>query len=592
MCGLSRKVVPNYLKEFPIPENQLPQRLRLLLDPVSIDPTLRVSVAEQYEHDAGKDDEEIVQMQMILKPEDRLSSLTTGDCPNQGIVCRGAVYTGSHGSLRSRYSVSGLDYLVAVWGDHTHFGFNLSENVWMALNLTPRCIGNDDQKIVYDALSRQESGVAEGQVSMEYLFGRDHNVRWVMKNEYLRRYLWLRDRYAVRAFYYRKRFPDTQEIRDLMGGAKSHEIYPEDSWYRIDIREMNGRILVQVWSVVIAVPPELCPERSAERLDWPGIKCVVTPDWARHYGRDVQVYLDDEFLERYEQSEHIDSMPRRSPMGGWSCGPQFKQLWDFSNLRRVGRNMLRISIHDLYQVPSREILHAREYALSSARVAERDETKEHIVRYVERLIDELLLLGDNLARMSCSLGIPCSATDLIDLSRSEWDASCSLMWPDVEKLAHIAPLNMREDEFLSRCKRIHALLERIIKVRPLRQILKKRGHKRSKFKELRSLKLLQALSNIVERLNADGHTMEDFVNKPKAGELERMNSALAVLFINFDLRIQDAHVGREAKVIVQRLGVDTAILQDGYGLALDAVFDGVIDAFTHVNSELDKLLRM
>jgi hypothetical protein len=53
-----------------------------------------------------------------------------------------------------------------------------------------------------------------------------------------------------------------------MAGEDHVLLEPEDGWYKLDIRVHNGGILIQVWSTVAAVDPELSPEPSADGLAW------------------------------------------------------------------------------------------------------------------------------------------------------------------------------------------------------------------------------------------------------------------------------------------------------------------------------------
>ena len=67
---------------------------------------------------------------------------------------------------------------------------------------------------------------------------------------------------------------------------------------------------------------------------------------------------------------------------------------------------------------------------------------------------------------------------------------------------------------------------------------------------------------------------------------------MAPLFLTNDLRIADAHdaFGKELATL-QTLGFDTATVSQGYGRALDFVFDGVIGSFEAVNGPIKRLLE-
>lgn len=106
-----------------------------------------------------------------------------------------------------------------------------------------------------------------------------------------------------------------------------------------------------------------------------------------------------------------------------------------------------------------------------------------------------------------------------------------------------------------------------------------------------SLKLLQALLNIVERLDADEEARDAYQSGVEPEAWAAMNAKFAPLFIANDLRIADAHeVIGESMQRLQELGFDSASLHQGYGCALDFVMDGMISAFAAINEPLGRVL--
>ena len=122
-------------------------------------------------------------------------------------------------------------------------------------------------------------------------------------------------------------------------------------------------------------------------------------------------------------------------------------------------------------------------------------------------------------------------------------------------------------------------------------MLERAGCQRAAVRNLGSLKLLQALLNIVERLNANEEASDVFAsNKEPKGWSER-NEAMAPLFLNNDLRTAHAHEAMEdCLTTLQQLGFDTANVNAGYGSALYFVMDGVIDALETVTAAIEKLM--
>ena len=95
----------------------------------------------------------------------------------------------------------------------------------------------------------------------------------------------------------------------------------------------------------------------------------------------------------------------------------------------------------------------------------------------------------------------------------------------------------------------------------------------------------------MERLNAEGEQVDAYGAETEQADLTARNASLAPLFANNDLRIADAHDTGGVLRSLEALGFDAAGLNQGYGRALDHVFDGVIGAFSHLNAELAKLLE-
>jgi len=270
-------MIPDYVSELPIPSALVPPRLRALLEPVGDSPQLRVEVSSRYEFDPYGPSRECAHMIMALAPTPGPGLFRAIRETGDGVVYFSQPDINVQGGLAEfEPSISGLDYIVASRGDGSFYTYNLAEKVWIALGLSVRCVGGEQQRLIYDDLSLPEFGVAEGEVSTEYYYSQKRNVRWTMSNEYLRRYLWMRGSHGVRAFYYETLLPDVPELRALMEDAAHARLKPEGGWYELDIREDDDGLLLQLWAAVLAVSPDRSPEQSAEELIWPGVAGPMT----------------------------------------------------------------------------------------------------------------------------------------------------------------------------------------------------------------------------------------------------------------------------------------------------------------------------
>lgn len=583
----------DYLAAFPIPAHVLPPRLRSLLEPVGLSPSQIVEVAAMQESDPHGEQAERLHLLMAVVPgvdDGPIEVLSeAGDGVVEFSVPAGDVRGCSTGFSPS---ISGYDYIVAVWGDGSFYTFNLAEKVWMTLGLTPRCVGNDQQRLVYDDLGLPEFGVAEGEVSSDYHWNLKRSVSWRMSNEYLRRYLWLRGARGVRVSYYSAQLQDVQEVRALMGGETHVSRKPAEgvAWYELDIREHKGGLLLQLWASVEAVMPELCPEQTAEGILWPGDARPMTHARANALVGLDSVYLDDRFLQKYEQSTFYGTTPTH--IGGqWYCSPSYRGQWSFTECRRVGRNLIQVPMRELYKPkPDREIVHARSFAVDPVDLAHAGMNEEHVVAKVQRLLDVLLRLGDGLSALGATVGLNKSAVELTGFDRAEVVANGWMGYPMLSRLAQVVPLDMSQQMFLARCKSLHEVWQRLPNGY-LKSLLESAGCPSAAVRDLGSLRLLQALLNVIERLNAHEETSDAFGSRTEPEGWRDRSEAMAPLFLNNDLRIADAHeTVKQCLVTLQRLGFDTANVNAGYGRALDFVMDGVIAALESVATATEKLL--
>ena len=583
----------DYLASFPIPSHVLPPRLRGLLEPVGFSPSQSVEVACRQEVNPHGEEVEYLHLLMAVVPGTECGPVEVLSEAADGVV-EYSVPVGDRPSYSAGFSpsISGFDYIVAAWGDGSFYTFKLAEKVWMTLGLTPRCVGNDQQRLIYDDLGLPEFGVAEGEVSTDYYWSLKRSVSWWMSNEYLRRYLWLCGARGVRIFYYSAQLADVPEIRAIMEG-ESHVVHkPVEGivWYELDIREHKGGLLLQLWASVEAVMPELCPEQSAEGILWPGDTKPMTHARANALlGRDM-VYLDDRFLQKYEQSTFYDSTPVHV-WEQWHCSPSYRGQWSFTECRRVGRNLIQVPMRELYKPkPDREILHAHSFAVEPSDLAYMDLNEEHVVSKVQRLLHVLLRLGEGLSVLGATVGLNKSASELSGFDRVEVEANGWLAYPPLARLAQVAPLDMTQQMFLARCKSLHEVWQRVPNGY-LKSLLERAGCPRVDVKNLGSIKLLQSLLNVVEKLNAQHEAKDAFPSHHEPEGWNERNDSMASLFLNNDLRIADAHDAMgKCLTTLQRLGFDTASVNAGYGKALDFVMDGVIDAIGAVATEIDVLL--
>jgi hypothetical protein len=376
-----------------------------------------------------------------------------------------------------------------------------------------------------------------------------------------------------------------------MGGLSHICIETKTDWFTVDIREHDGELLLQVWAAVAAISCARCAEPTADGLVWPGIAGQVTRANANAQLFSPTVYLDDRFLERYEQNLHYTSLAHPNH-GQWLCSPSYRGQWAFSECTRTGRNVIQVPLLELYKPkPDSEILHAHKFAISPAEAQAHGLEGEHIANKTNKLLTQLLNLGDNLSKLGQVAGVDKVPAVWIGFERAKLDYHGWSAYGQFGRLAQVVPLGMTQQAFLSRCKSLHEVWQRI----PdglLRQLLGATGVPKDKCQGLKSLKLLEALLNITQRLDAQHEQAHVLLSKEEPEGWSARNPNIAPLFLNNDLRIADAHdTVSQCITTLEHMGFEVASLNVGYGLALDFVFDGVIQSFESVNQAIGGLLN-
>ena len=586
----------DYIDRFPLEIKDIPQQLKELLSPISNQyPEEDILVNVRIQIDPHGMNQEYVHMVMASVPEDEASSINSKlrlSC-NGGVVSSSIPDCESKGALKEWYpSISGYDYIIASWSDGSFYSYALAEKVWMLLGLSARVIGGADQTIIYDDLSLPIMSVAKGEVSSAYYWQQSRNVRWTMRNDYLRKYLWKRGHVGIRAFFYEKMIEDTPAIRKIMEDKKHFTKTLEDGWCEIDIREYKGNLLLQVWASVIAILPEKCEEIDIYSLIWDKNEGILPKREVESIFNERDVYVKDTFLEKYEKNTLYDSTSIMEGKVCWCC-PSYLGMWSFEECKRIGRNLVVIPLRSLYKaIPEEEILHVYNHKLSKNEITTFNLEEEHIVSKIHRLLKQLIYLGENLSKLFNHVtSKSIEPSDLIEYTLEEFKNEGIRNYPLISKLSQVAPLKMYEQDFLSRCKTLHEVISNI-KTSYLKKILIECGCDKSKIGKLGSLKLLQILVNILESLNNNHENIYALKNSAEYTDWSARNSNLAALFINNDLRQSYAHekIGKTVEILEQ-IGFDSKKVNNGYGAALDFIFDEVIIAIKLINSNVINILE-
>ena len=202
----------------------------------------------------------------------------------------------------------------------------------------------------------------------------------------------------------------------------------------------------------------------------------------------------------------------------------------------------------------------------------------------------MLCLGNKLSQLSYSV-IPegIKPEEFMEFDR-EVRASGISTYPILQKLSQVEPREMYEQDFLARCKTLNETLSRI-KSGSLKKFLKACQCPDKEIKGLGNLKLLQGVSNILQSLNENLESADALRVYGDTEIWKNQSTIMTPLFINYDLRISDAHeaIGKSMEAL-EKLGFDSKQVDSGYGSAIDYILDSVIDALRTINSHARDVL--
>ncbi|EMH1274894.1 hypothetical protein VIW49_04695 [Enterobacter bugandensis] len=580
----------DYVSKLPLPLTQVPQGLReLLCNEDAFNPQREVTVTHRYERNRYKDNYEYAHMTMATVPAEEAGNLKVLKESTDGLVASSIPHCTHQGGARDyNISISNYGYIVASWGGGTHFSFFLAEHVWMTLGLKPRLIGDTEQKVIFDDASQPDYNVAQGDVSSEYYFVSSKEVKWTMRNDYLRKYLWMKNFVGAKVFFYEAFIPRTKEVSSLLAGNKHYRL--DLPWIEFEIADHGENVILQTWATIPAIEPVCCPDLDADTLVWPGHSSAMTKLKSSDIKNNEYVFVDDGFLTKYEKDASFDSVPYHDGTT-FKVAPSYGGQWSFRDCTRLGRNIIKIPFYELYRgIPQKEIYHVFNYALDPNNINKSDLVGENIVSRTYRLAAELARLNDNLVALGSAVNVELSNSDIFEINHRELAAEGITNYPVLQKLSYVAPKDMHEQDFLSRCKTLNEIINKI-KPGSLRKLLVAMGVKKHDIEKTQTLKLLQALLNFSESIIEQNEEPFALKHAIEFSDYKKPNPNLAYLFINNDLRNTEAHeVVDKSMEHLAKLGFDTATLISGYSQALDFIFDGVIENLKIINNSFEKAL--
>lgn len=176
-----------------------------------------------------------------------------------------------------------------------------------------------------------------------------------------------------------------------------------------------------------------------------------------------RAYFSDNLLKHFENKKDYTIVPTSGYI-------RYKDVWAFRDCTRVKRNYISMPYCKIFEgMDVRTIITLSRFAVSKKEVDVAEDC-ENIAAKTVRFKDAFLLLGDNLSKLLSILTAQnILAEDIIRMSKKDLEYEGWYSNERLFKMAKVAPLDMSQDDFLSRCKTVNELFNQI-PIGPLKKI--------------------------------------------------------------------------------------------------------------------------
>lgn len=478
-----------------------------------------------------------------------------------------------------------FESLVNKWDNHNKLVLLPDNAFLMCYRLIPEVLKDgstswhDLNRPVYDVvrvtpLSRYK--VVEGYTT----------ARVTVLRDYLEDYLSLKECVAVATFFDERYSTDDSEVAALMGNLGMSVKQPgREMWFKsLDVDFANQISQVSASDTLMIPHGQPITHPVEPSLQWPDHNGFITGNGWGQFKTLERAFVKDEALLAYQDRPEFDVHPESGSVG-------YESRWAFSYCNRYGRNHIAFELRKLYEsAPEEVIKHFHTFAVSEA-VADK-EVQTHGKRNVgvraKEFVEAYLDFTKTLSDLADALGIVATQEDIGKLNRSEIDYKGWWTFKDLKPIGRIIPLTLSFTDFLSRCKDLFEIFKALQKSHLLQVLVKlgldknqKVGPDKQPITKFESLKLAATVCQLahlcidsgISLVGDSGLIIAEWDTEAKLDEFNP-------LFALNGLRIAAAHNVLDDKVedALEVFGIDKATCHNGWGLALDKVYDEVIAA--------------
>ena len=417
------------------------------------------------------------------------------------------------------------------------------------------------------------------------------NTSITIHRDYLEDYLSLKGCAAVAVFYEERYSFDDPDFDKVLGNREGAEFkLPGRTLLLTRVDKQTQKPATQftrIWGCRLILNPTRRPISNEQEpvLLWPDHEKPVALKQAQEvFGLLPQIYVRDEVLKAYEGKDEFTVHPES---GNVSYGSR----WSTSRSYRLGRHHIVIDLKGLYEgTPPYVIRHFNKFSVPKAE-AERDRKVNgdcHIGQRSRDLIYTYLQFTESLTLLADRVGLFLEQKDIGGFSKKEIEYHGWWTMETLKQLGYLVSLEITFPEFLGRCMDLFKLLEHL-KPGPLKQILKRLGMPKTEFSSLGTLRLLGTLCQLAKIAKDNGEDLIDDFTSIHADWDERVElEELSPLFALNSLRNIEGHItGQDSQIRLEKalevLGIDSQKTLNGWGYALDRVYDKLAIALSKID---------
>lgn len=476
-----------------------------------------------------------------------------------------------------------LEPLVVSWKSGREIVLWPDQGFLMTYGLVPRLVAGESRPTVHwDDPTVPRADVIVASTVSSYSFPAHSGAYVTVERDFLQDYATIRKRALVQVYYVQHAGPLTEEIRGVLGSKQAAKF--DLPGRQLDLRMLPNRfgqpVLAQVWGVRPLIQPGPAPISAGRRkygsLVWPGFPEPIAHESALRLLPSQVAYVRDSVLGMYEGRPEFTVHPE-------SGSVSYRNQWSISPTRRVGRDLIAVGLKKLYEGNQAETVHHwHAYAVPPPPGTSAADDGPNVGTRARRIVYGLVTLGGALAELAPPVpGQAVSAKDFVgldgaDLRYHEW-------WKaqHVEPITWHIPSTLPKAGLLTRCNGLYMLIgEGLVEAR-LRGLLIKLDVPSDDIKGFRSLNLLDHVVRLAELAVRSGHRLHGngpvlharLTNGSVVSPIARLLALHALRQLN-DHRAERSEQ-RKFRDALKTFGLDPAAYVDGWGTALDAVYDGV-----------------